>query len=336
MVFSQLLEYTADLTNLTRGPDLVAIYNEHYAPLACKAHPKLMGSTFRQGYPELWDECRPYFEQCRTTAAGVNYSSEASLLVERKGWREETFFNGNFVPIGPAYAPEGFYNSMFEVTQQKLDDRRTTLLNALTAVPNMTVDAVSHHILATLRTSPYDVPMALLYRIHDGPKKSKLRLEGRIGVPAGHNLIANNVPVDSEEGLAPDLKRAGTETLIIDCDERFDGVEWEGWSDRAKHIVILPLTSGARLFGYLIVGANPCRPLDSHCEQFHRDLKRMISSYITSAFDSEVLQKRQEQLEAELAFSDLKLRHLINHASVGMCHVSLEGDMLWANDHYYE
>jgi PAS domain-containing protein len=336
MVYSQLLKSLTDFTDITRGPDLVAIYNEHYAPLACKAHPKLMGSTFQQGYPELWAGIRPIFEQCRTTAAGVNYSSEASLLVERKGWREETFFNGNFVPVGTAYAPEGFYNSMFEVTQQKLDDRRTTLLNALTSVPNMTVDAVSHHILATLRTSTYDVPMALLYRIQDGSKTSKLRLEGQIGIPAGHSLLADNIPIDSGEGLASDLGRAGTETLTIDCDKRFDGVEWQGWGDRPKHVVILPLTSGARLFGYLILGANPCRPLDSHCEQFHRDLVRMISSLISSAFDSEVLQKRQEQLEAELAFSDLKLRHLITHASVGMCHVSLEGDMLWANDQYYE
>jgi signal transduction histidine kinase/CheY-like chemotaxis protein len=336
MVLFRPPKTTADLTDLTRGPDLVAVYNEHYAPLACKAHPKLMGSTFQQGYPELWTGIRPFFEQCRTTAAGVNYSSEASLLVERKGWREETFFNGNFVPVGPAYAPEGFYNSMFEVTQQKLDDRRTTLLNALTAAPNMTVDAVSDHILATLKTSPYDVTMTLLYRIHDETKTSRLHLEGQIGIPEGHSLLADNISMDSGKGLAPDLVRAGLETLTIDCDERFDGVDWQGWHDRPKHIVILPLTSGTRLFGYLIVGANPYRPLDSHCEQFHRDLKRMTSSLISSALDSEVSKKRQEQLEADLAFSDLKLRHLINHASVGMCHVSLDGAMLWANDHYYE
>ena len=103
MVLFRLPKSTADFTDLTRGPDLVAVYNEHYAPLACKAHPKLMSSTFRQGYPELWVGIRSIFEQCRTTGAGVNYSSEASLLVERKGWREETFFNGNFVPVGPAY-----------------------------------------------------------------------------------------------------------------------------------------------------------------------------------------------------------------------------------------
>lgn len=324
-------------TDLIRGKDLVAVYNEHYAPLAFKAHPKLMGSTFQQGYPELWSGIRPIFEQCRTTAAGVNYSSAASLLVERKGWREETFFNGNFVPVGPAYAPDGFYNSMFEVTQQKLDDRRTMMLNSLTSVPVLTVDAVSDHILATLKTNTNDIPMALLYRIHgDDTDSSRLCLEGHIGIPKGHKLLANNIPMDSAESLAPDFRRAGTETLLIECDQRFEGVEWQGWGERAKHVAIMPLALGARLLGYLVAAANPFRPYDAYHEQFHRDLKSMVSTLISSAYDSESSKRRQKQLEADLAFSDLKLRHLINHASVGMCHVSLNGDMLWANDHFYE
>lgn len=291
-----------------------------------------MGSTFQQGYPELWSSIQPIFEQCRTTAAGVNYSSANSLLVERNGWREETFFNGNFVPVGPAYAPEGFYNSMFEVTQQKIDERRTTMLNALASVPILTVDAVSDHVLATLKTNPNDVPMALLFRIGDS---EKLQLEGQIGIPEQHALLASDISIKSEDGLIPDLIHAGTETLAIDCDMRFDGVEWRGWGERPNHVVIMPLTNGARLYGYLVVGANPCRPYDSHCERFHQDLKRMITTLIASAFESESSKKRQERLEADLAFSDLKLRHLINHASVGMCHVSLQGEMLWANDHYY-
>jgi PAS domain-containing protein len=323
-------------TDLHRGKDLVAIYNEHYAPLACEAHPKLMGSTFQQGYPDLWSGIEPFFENCRKTAAGVNYSPAASLVVERKGWREETFFNGNFVPVGPAYAPEGFYNSMFEVTHQKLAERRTNMLNALTSVPILTLDAVSNHIITTLKTNTHDVPMAMLYKIHKGTKSSRLCLEGYIGVPKRHNLLVDNMLIESEEGLAPDLRRAGTEILTIDCDKRFDGIDWQGWCTPPQQIVILPIASGSRLFGYLVIGTNPCRPYDTHCHQFHRDLNRIVSSIVSSAFDSESSKKRQEQLEADLAFSDLKLRHLISHASVGMCHVSLQGDMLWANDHYYE
>src|SRR5690242_6871753 len=235
----RLVNMQLTTTDLDRGKNLVAVYNEHYAPLACKAHPNLMGSTFQQGYPELWSGIQPFFEQCKTTAVGVNYSSAARLLVERKGWREETFFNGNFVPVGPAYAPEGFYNSMFEVTQQKLDERRTTMLNSLTSVPVLTVDAVSDHILATLKTNTNDVPMALLYRIHnDGTEPDRLHLEGHIGIPQGHRLLANNMSMDSGEGLAPDFRRAGTETLLLECAQRFDGVECLGLDGRAQYFFI--------------------------------------------------------------------------------------------------
>lgn len=95
-----------DITKLT------AIYNEHYAPLAAGAHPRLMGSIFQDGYPELWSVISPYFEQAKRTGAGVNYSSDFSTLVERHGYREEAFFSGGFVPTGMPGAVEGFTNTV--------------------------------------------------------------------------------------------------------------------------------------------------------------------------------------------------------------------------------
>jgi hypothetical protein len=108
------------------GPSLIAIYNEAYAPLAAQRHPTLMGATFHQGYPELWPAIDAYFEQGRRTGAGANFSSSVPTLVQRKGWIEEAWFSGAFTPIGPTHNPEGFYNSTYEVTSQKLADRRTS------------------------------------------------------------------------------------------------------------------------------------------------------------------------------------------------------------------
>jgi PAS domain S-box-containing protein len=69
--------------------------------------------------------------------------------------------------------------------------------------------------------------------------------------------------------------------------------------------------------------------------QFVKDLGRMVSSIVSAAASTEETKKRQRQLEHELAFSDTKLRHLIEHASVGMAHLSLDGYIIWANDYYY-
>jgi signal transduction histidine kinase len=317
------------------GPDYIAIYNEAYAPLAAQVHPTLMGSTFVHGYPDLWPSISPYFDKCKRTGRGVNYSSATPTLVERKGWTEEAFFSGSFTPIGPAHSPEGFYNSTYEVTSQKLADRRTSMLNSLAAVPTQTADAVSAHIVATLATNPHDIPLALLYKYVEGAGPQALQLLGHYGLPKGHNLIVESAAIDSDQGLVPDMRRAGSEAITIDYDERFDSASWRGWGSPSKRIAILPITSGVRLFGYLVVGTNPYRPHDDFCEQFIRDLNRMVSSIVAAAIDSDSTKRRQEQLEADLAFSDLKLRHLIDHASVGMCHVSTHGRMLWANEHYY-
>lgn len=205
------------------------------------------------------------------------------------------------------------------------------MLNLLAAVPEQDVESVFEHVLATLKTNLNDIPLAMLYRFED----TELRLHGHIGLPEGHNLIVERAYIDSEEGLIPSLRRAGDESAFIEHDDRFAGATWQGWGSPCKTIAILPITSSLRLVGYLVCGTNPHRPHDDACIQFMRDLNRMVSSIVSAAVDSELARKRQEQLEAELAFSDLKLRHLIDHAAVGMVHVSLDGRILWANEQYY-
>lgn len=210
------------------------------------------------------------------------------------------------------------------------------MLNMLASVVSQNVEDVFSHILTTLETNPNDIPLAMLYRVQEGEDSNILRLQGHVGLPKGHRLIIETATIDSEEGLIPSLRRAGSDNMVIDYDERFDGVSWKGWGEPSKRIVILPIASASQLFGYLIFGTNPYRPDDSICQQFTQDLGRMVSSIVSSAIDFDSNKKRQEQLEADLAFSDLKLRHLIDHACVGMCHVSTDGVMLWGNNHYYE
>lgn len=304
--------------------------NKHqYIPLAAGVHPMLMGQRFAAGYPN--SDLERYFDQARITGMGINLSSSECFLVDRKGFREEAFFTASFVPVGPTYQPEGFYNTSLEVTSQKLVDRRTTMLNTLASVPAPTVQACSAHVLATFQTNPRDIPLAILYRM-DG---ATIHMEGHIGLSKDHSLMVKECSLDSSEGLTPDIRRAGSEAIVIDYDKRFDGVDWKGWGVPSRKIAILPLMNGMLLFGYLVIGTNPYRPYDTSCQQFIRNVHHMVSSLVSSAIESDTTKQRQEQLEADLALSDLKLRHLINHASVGMCHISLEGDILWANDHYF-
>ncbi|KAF2638206.1 putative histidine kinase HHK15p [Massarina eburnea CBS 473.64] len=337
-IFTCMLFADSRAACLWWGPHLVAIYNEAYMPLSAHAHPGLMGAAFPEGYPDLWTQIKPYFDKAREQGSGVDYSSAHSLMVQRKGWKEEAFFNGNFVPIGngPTNQPEGFYNSLFEVTSQRLADRRTMLLNRLASVPDFSLDAVCSHLLEVLKTNGEDIPLAILYEVEESSESSVLRLRGHIGLPKGHNLIVDGQAIHSDEGLSPDCRHAGLEPTFIDYDDRFDSISWAGWGSPSKKIAILPITSGKRILGYLITGANPCRPHDENCHQFTKDLSRMVSSLFSTAVNMEQTKVRQQKLENDLALSDMKLRHLIEHASVGMVHISLDGHIIWGNDHYYE
>ncbi|KAL5386424.1 hypothetical protein DPSP01_004149 [Paraphaeosphaeria sporulosa] len=320
------------------GPDAVAIYNEAFAPMCHGVHPALMGSTYARGFPELWPYIRLMFEESARTGIGQNVNSDTPLLVERNGWREEAFFSGSFIPIGPPHHPLGFYNSVFEVTDHKLADRRTSMLNKLAAVPDQKTNVVMTHVLTTLATNPHDVPLAVMYKFDFDDtlgERTTLRLQGQIGLPEGHKLLVDVADITSDEGLVPELRRAGSEAIFIDCDQRFDNASWRGWEAPSKKIAVLPISSSTRLFGYLVVGLNPYRPFDDSCRQFVYDLNRMVSSIVSAAINFELAETRRDQLECDLAVSNLKLRHLVEHASVGMCHVAIDGEMLWANDQYF-
>ena len=109
----------------------------------------------------------------------------------------------------------------YEVTSQKLADRRTTCLNTLASVPSQCVDAVCSHILTTLEANANDVPMSMLYRMDTTAGSNKLILHGQFGFPEGHDLLVQTATIDSEQGLIPDLRRAGIDTMVIEHDERF-------------------------------------------------------------------------------------------------------------------
>lgn len=243
------------------------------------------------------------------------------------------------MPIGsgPTNQPQGYYNSLFEVTNQRLSDRRTMLLNRLAARTDSNPDTACRHILDTLATNGKDLPLAILYEVdHNGDSTPDvLRLRGHYGLPKGHNLVVDGQNMDSNQGVIPECRRAGSDVLTIDYDERFDSATWAGFGSPSKKIGILPIRDGAQVSGYLVVGSNPCRPFDDACLQFLIDVRRTVSSIMNFAANTAKTRERQRKLEDDLALSDMKLRHLIEHASVGMIHMGLDGNIIWANDQYY-
>lgn len=299
-----------------------------------------MGQSFASGFPGLDPFIGPLFEEGIRSGVAQNVV-ESPMMVQRNGYREEAFFTGNFTPVrGVDGDIEGFYNALFEVTAQIISDRRKRMLNMLTTPSIVSTDAVFEHIITSLATDPLDVPMALLFQADTQaePGKTILRVRGHLGIPEGHALLRDGQDVadlTDVAGIVSLCRQANNGRVLTVHDERFESVDWLGFKMPPETIVTVALRTSRRLFGFLVIGTNPYRPFDDACEQFTTDLTGTASNLLAAALDADNLRREQQKLQNELEFSDLKVRHLVEHASIGMAHAKPDGTLLWANDKFF-
>ena len=44
------------------GPELSSLYNDGYIPILVAKHPRVLGKSYPEVWPEIWDEYRPVIE----------------------------------------------------------------------------------------------------------------------------------------------------------------------------------------------------------------------------------------------------------------------------------
>jgi signal transduction histidine kinase len=283
----------------------------------------------------------PVFEMAKKTKKDFPVK-EIPLMVERNNFLEETHFTGDFIPLRDDDGRvNGWYNSLAEVTRQKITDRRRNMLNTIPILPQgCTSTTIGSHFMDCFRTISMDVPLAVMWEIDNASHTSQpsrgLKLMASLGVPEGHKLAQKCGCLDSDEGVYALLKEAGTDPTTSPCGPMFDGIAWQGFKEPSQHICVIPLTNAGRLYGYLLIGTNSRRPIDNDHEQFMRDLASQVSATMAFLVSMEEAEKRQSQLENKLAASEHHIRYMADHLDIGLEHLSLNGNVLWANEHYFK
>ena len=73
------------------GPGLNMVYNEAYATILGRKHPKALGAPLRDVWSEIWPDIEPLVE---ATLAGKSlYREDLPLLVNRQGHAEQAWFS---------------------------------------------------------------------------------------------------------------------------------------------------------------------------------------------------------------------------------------------------
>lgn len=87
--------------------------------------------------------------------------------------------------------------------------------------------------------------------------------------------------------------------------ELLEGLEWRGFGDPAKAVVICPIhpTTGESTLGFLVMGINPRRPYDDDYSLFIQLLSRQLATSLASVvlFEEEI---RRGQRAAKIAALD--------------------------------
>lgn len=84
-------------TILTWGTDFIQIYNDAYSQLIGDKHPAVLGIDIRITLAEAWDTLGPMIETLMATGV-ANWTLALLLLLERSGYREESYFSVSHAP----------------------------------------------------------------------------------------------------------------------------------------------------------------------------------------------------------------------------------------------
>lgn len=120
------------------GSELVAFYNDAYAPSIGEKHPRALGRPARESWTELWDDLEPLLRRVLETGETV-FAKDRPFYIERHGYPEDVYFDISYSPVhDEAGGVAGVLCIVGEttervVTQRELAKTQERLNQALTA-----------------------------------------------------------------------------------------------------------------------------------------------------------------------------------------------------------
>jgi PAS domain S-box-containing protein len=105
------------------GAKQLLLYNDGYAAILADKNPAALGQPFLDVWSEIKADLAPIVSQAY--AGTAVHMDDITLVMERRGFREETHFAFSYTPIrGDDGAVQGFFCVCTEITDQVFADRR--------------------------------------------------------------------------------------------------------------------------------------------------------------------------------------------------------------------
>jgi signal transduction histidine kinase len=256
------------------GPELVFLYNDAYRrdTIGVK-HPRALGRPFREVWAEIWDDLQPRIRA--VLDEGIATWDEAlMLLLERSGYREETYHTFSYSPIrDESGAVAGLLSVVMEETERVIGERRLATLRDLAnelagTTTEQDVFVAAQRVLAT---AAKDLPFTLTYLFdaasnQDAPATAA-RLASTSGIDPAHPAAAARIePATGDAAWPIDALLATGEPVVVDeLESRFDALPTGAWDRPPSRAVLVPIARSGQEHpaGVFIAAINPYRAFDA-------------------------------------------------------------------------
>jgi signal transduction histidine kinase len=271
------------------GPEQIQLYNDGYSVIMGPRHPRHLGSTFRDCWPEAYDTIHPWM--LRVLEKGHTVAVHRTLVpLARFGFTDESYFTFSFSPLRDDEGQiAGVLQLVTEVTDSVLAERRTEALHELsnqTARAQSTQDA-AQFATRVLAQCTADLPFALIYA-SERVDREGLVLSSATGLPRGQQPFP--AEIDCRAGadpVFPEVLRAVNERAIVPIDElqsRFGALHLKPWPEPVVRAAACPISaSDQSVAGVLVAGLSPRLPFDDKYRRFVELVAAHLATLLAAA-----------------------------------------------------
>ncbi|AFZ34098.1 PAS/PAC sensor hybrid histidine kinase [Stanieria cyanosphaera PCC 7437] len=284
------------------GKELINLYNDAYKSIVGGKHPEVLGQPASVVWREIWDQVGPRAESVMLNNEGT-YDEALMLMMERNGYREETYYTFSYSPIPDDQGnTSGIICANTDDTQRIIGERQLALLRELAA---KTADARTFDQACTLssqclETNPYDLPFAMIYLVNRDQQGAFLA--GTCGIEPGHKIAPKTVNFDNNWLWSwEEVLKKNQSIVVSDLTTNFNNLPKGAWERSPNQVVVVPISPSGETgkIGILVVGLNPFRLFDDNYQRFIDLVSAQISASLANAQAYEEESKRAEAL-AEL------------------------------------
>jgi signal transduction histidine kinase len=280
------------------GDELTYLYNDPYKTIIGGKHPDALGLPTHVVWAEIWDVISPMLETALTGVSGTYVESQL-LIMERYGYREETYYTFSYSPIpaGDGRAG-GIICANTDDTRRVVGERQLALLRDLAArtADVRTWEEAASSSAAALGSNQRDLPFALVYVAdEDG---AALSLAGASGIVRSHPAAPARIAVDAAGPWPLRDALGGRDVVVVDIAPSATALPTGAWDEPPTHAALVPLAAAgeAGREGVLVAALNPFRRFDAAYEDFLALVGGQIAASIASALAYEAERRRAEAL----------------------------------------